>query len=60
MAKKYSIQDVADIVDSEGLGYAITGYLSSANIEDDNLRELWIKAAEVLDKIEKTLEPYTE
>jgi hypothetical protein len=55
---KYSVQEVAEIVESEGLGYAITGYLDADKIEDETLRELWKQAADILGKIEKIIEPY--
>lgn len=56
--KKYTLQEVADIVDTEGLGYAITDYTGSDSIEDEELSKLWKEAEEVLGKINKILEPY--
>lgn len=55
---KYCLQEVADIVDNEGIGYAITAYMSHKAIEDEELASLWEQADEVLSKIEKILEPY--
>ena len=49
------LDDVANIVNSEGLGYAIQSYLSSERIADKALREEWQKAYEAMDKIEKIL-----
>lgn len=53
-----SLQDVAEIVESEGLGYAVTGYMSHESIADKDLKELWKQASEILSKIENILEPY--
>lgn len=58
--KPKSLEEVAQIVDSEGLGYAITDYLSPENIEDEGLRELWLQAQTHLNLIEQKLAPYSE
>ncbi len=55
---KYSIEEVAKIVENEGLGYAITSYMSHDVIEDDKLAGLWKQASDVLTQIEKLLEPH--
>ena len=55
---KYSRGEVANIVEAEGLGYAVMDYLSSAHIEDVYLAELWQEAYNALTKIDKLLEPY--
>lgn len=34
---RYSIREVADLIYTEGLGYAIEGYLSADRIEDREL-----------------------
>ena len=57
MSKK-SLQDVADIVDNEGLGYAVQDYMSADSIEDEELAKLWDEAGIILNKIDKILEPY--
>jgi hypothetical protein len=49
--EKYSIEQVADIVESEGLGYAIQHYMSADSIEDEDLARLWRIAKEALDQI---------
>lgn len=51
MENKYSIQDVIDCVDSEGLDYAVQHYLSYEIIEDPSLAALWKKAQESLDEL---------
>lgn len=55
---KYSRQYVADVVMSEGLGYAIQHYMPSASIEDEQLAFFWKQASEALDAIDQILEPY--
>lgn len=56
MDEKYSVKDVAYIVDSEGLGYAIMHYLSADRIEDPELRRMWGDAGVLLTKIKAYLE----
>ena len=46
-----SNQEVAQIVEQEGLDYAIQHYISSKDFEDRKLAELWTKAGEILDEI---------
>lgn len=58
--KKYTLQDVADIVQSEGLGYAIHSYLSHDRIEDEELAKLWRDCSDLMDKIKAKLENYLE
>jgi hypothetical protein len=55
MTKK-TIQDVVDIINTEGLGYAVQDYLNFDNIEDKELLKLWMVAQETLDAIEKYIE----
>lgn len=50
---KLSNRKVAQIVDSEGIGYAVQHYMSADSIADPELASLWQQAAEVLGKIEK-------
>ena len=59
MAKK-TIEEVASIVDNEGMGYAIMDYMGADSIKDKELSKLWKEAQEVLSKIENILEPYRE
>lgn len=55
---KMSMQDIADVVENEGLGYAIKSYLSWKSIEDKQLAKLWKAAGDVMNKIESILSPY--
>jgi hypothetical protein len=54
--KKLTTDQVAEIVDFEGLGYAIQSYLGADRIEDEKLAHMWKEAAELLDRIEAHLE----
>lgn len=51
-------EEVADIVEQEGLGYSVMDYLSSEQIEDEVLRALWENAADLLYKIDSYLGIY--
>lgn len=54
-------KEVAQIVDSEGLGYSIEEYLSETEIEDPILKEKWIKAQKLMEEIREMLpEPYDD
>ncbi len=56
-SRRLSTPDVAAIVESKGLSYAVTDYLSSAEIEDGPLSEAWREAAVALRRITDLLEP---
>lgn len=56
MAKKYSVSQVADIISSEGLGYAIQSYLKSTQIKDEDLAEMWERASDILTEITEYIE----
>jgi hypothetical protein len=58
--KRLSNRKVADIVECEGLGYAITDYMNSDDFEDKHLAELWDQAQTVLKEIEDILEVANE
>ncbi len=53
---KLTISAINDIVESEGLGYAIQDYLNADRIADPDLSEMWAKAAEQLNEITAYLE----
>jgi hypothetical protein len=55
--EKLSVEEVAEIVDCEGLDYAIQHYMGPDSIEDPNLAMLWADARETLAAIEKILYP---
>jgi hypothetical protein len=50
---KYSISRIADIIETEGLSYAITEYLSPTNIRDEELATMWEEARDLLIRIEE-------
>lgn len=58
MSKKLSTKKVAEIVEIEGLGYAVQHYMNGDSIKDSELSKLWDDAKEALDKIENILSPY--
>ena len=41
---KKTVEDVGNIVGTEGLGYAVEDYLNANNIENEELSELWKNA----------------
>lgn len=57
---KRTIQEISQIVDSEGLGYSIQYYLDYSQIEDPLLSDKWKQAKELLREIEDILSPYSE
>lgn len=54
--KLLSDDDVAAVVEAEGLGYAVQHYMSADRIANPKLRGLWKRAADALDAIDKILE----
>jgi hypothetical protein len=52
---KKSNRQVADIVEMEGLGYAVQNYMSADQIKDQKLAALWKTAKDALDAIEAML-----
>lgn len=50
---RYSIREVADLIYTEGLGYAIEGYLSADRIEDRELARHWKNAQESMREINR-------
>ena len=51
----YSNDELRDIVENEGLGYAVQDYVNPEFIEDQDLREKWEQAKNLLDEIEEAL-----
>lgn len=49
--RKYTNADLADIIEDEGLGYAVTEYVSVERIEDPTMRALWEHAHSTLGTI---------
>lgn len=58
MSKKRTMtnKQVAQIVDREGLGYAITMYMDSDDFKDRHLASLWDQAQLILDEITEILD----
>ena len=56
-AEQKSNQEVADIVEMEGLGYAVQHYLGAESIKDEKLAALWASAKEALNAIVAALPP---
>lgn len=58
MSKKRTMtnKQVAQIVDREGLGYAITMYMDSDDFKDRHLASLWDQAQVILDEITEILD----
>lgn len=56
--RSYDYQQLADLIENEGFGYAIQNYLSWKDIEDKQIAKQWKIAADAMNKIEKILGPY--
>lgn len=56
--KKRTIQEVGNIVGTEGLGYAIQDYLGADKIEDKDLAKLWKDAELALNAVQTFLEEH--
>lgn len=50
--RKYTNAELADIIECEGIGYAVTYYVSPGRIEDEEMRTLWEEVREKLRQIE--------
>lgn len=58
--KKYTNKQVAEIVENEGLGYAVQHYMSSEDIKDKELAKQWEVAKGALNTITNILKEYSE
>lgn len=54
--KKLTVAQVGEVIESEGLGYAIQSYLSADRIADHDLADMWERAANLLNEIEQYIE----
>ena len=54
-----TIDEVAMIADNEGVGYAVSSYMDSSDIINPELAELWDKAGEAINALEKFLRENT-
>ncbi len=52
---KVSNEQVVEIIETEGLGYAIGEYLNADNIEDETLATMWEEAQNLLHEIDNYL-----
>lgn len=52
-----TLDDILDIVEDKGLGYAVQNYYDNEQVqwEDEELKEIWLKASFFLNKLEKML-----
>jgi hypothetical protein len=50
---KYSVNQIAEIIEVEGLEYAITNYCSPSSIRDEELATLWEEARDLLIRIQE-------
>ncbi len=49
----HTMNDAYNIIENEGLGYAVTSYISGNEFADPKLRELWNNAERVLNDLEE-------
>jgi len=52
-ARGISLEEVASVIEVEGLGYAVQIYLDGNKIEDKDLGKMWNDAKELLNQIEQ-------
>lgn len=55
MEELINLEQLRDIIEIEGLEYAVTSYMSGEDIEDDDIREAWINASEAFDELRALL-----
>ena len=48
---KHTKEQIANIIQNEGIGYTIQDYVSGEHIEDKVLAEMWKDAKDLLDRI---------
>lgn len=56
LIKQY--EDLAQVIESEGLGYGLSNGYFNSNTDDEELNEAIIQAEKSINKIEKILGPY--
>ena len=54
--KKWSVTQARDIINNEGIGYAVQSYCSGSDFEDKKLVKLWNTAKKALDALEEYVE----
>ena len=60
MEDKMDNEEVANVVENEGLAYAIQDYMDHKRIADKKLAKLWKEAREKLDAISEILDWHSE
>ena len=55
MTKMLDVEQLREVVENDGLGYAIQNGVAPEEVEDDDLREKWEQAADLLNEIEEAL-----
>jgi len=57
MADQYTNDQVADIIEKEGLGFAISDYMSGDAIQDPELAEMWSDCRALMHEIRERVAP---
>jgi hypothetical protein len=52
MEETYTIEEIVQIIESDGLGHAVQHNIDAESIEDGQLRLLWLDAKVALEKVE--------
>ena len=60
MSKKKTIQEVVDLVETDGLAFALECGVIWGEIEDDKLRKLWREAELSYDRLSAYLDEHAE
>ena len=55
MIDTYDDEELKDIIDNEGFGYAVQYYLNPEKIECEDTKRLWIEAAKAMDALAEHL-----
>jgi len=58
VTEKLTIAEAADLIECEGLGYAVQSHTSYTSIADTKLRSMWKRCAKLLDEIEAYVEEH--
>lgn len=56
---EFSNFDAFDIIQNEGIGYAIQSYCSGKDFKDAKLGKMWDKAKKILDEIENYVDTHS-
>ena len=55
MEHEYSNEEVRDIIEQEGFGYAVTCYMGPTAIADPRIKVLWKQAQDAMKELENAL-----